>query len=325
MSYNATPAGWYPDPADPDNSIRYWDGEVWTESTAPAQNDTPGSDGPTADQQAQGAGYQWAPAPGSETGPPWSADDAQYSQPGPTDHFGGQQDDDYASAPRAGGDDAGARWRTADEPRPESRSLKPASGRAGPLTKLLAAVDGLHVGRRARSALVGVAVVVVLLVGIGSALGGAPASTKWFAGGLPKTWTTATEVKYCQYQDVKAAWAVGGDPVFGTVRPAVSLSEYNQVAPATLSGTSLLTWAVSACGFSRLTNPAKLANGAPAVTANFSAPDSRAPGVPVHEFVLAAFYDNHIYMAVFETDAAQYQAELPAVKAALGSFDGQIP
>lgn len=30
-----TPAGWYPDPQEPSN-LRYWDGQAWTESTAPA-------------------------------------------------------------------------------------------------------------------------------------------------------------------------------------------------------------------------------------------------------------------------------------------------
>ena len=32
---NNTPANWYPDPTDP-ALLRYWDGETWTEHTAPA-------------------------------------------------------------------------------------------------------------------------------------------------------------------------------------------------------------------------------------------------------------------------------------------------
>jgi uncharacterized protein YbjQ (UPF0145 family) len=29
------PAGWYPDPTDPERSVRWWDGAVWTDRTQP--------------------------------------------------------------------------------------------------------------------------------------------------------------------------------------------------------------------------------------------------------------------------------------------------
>jgi hypothetical protein len=36
----ATPAGWYPNPADA-SQLRYWDGKHWTEHRTPARPPTP--------------------------------------------------------------------------------------------------------------------------------------------------------------------------------------------------------------------------------------------------------------------------------------------
>ncbi|MFL6107958.1 MAG: DUF2510 domain-containing protein [Marmoricola sp.] len=49
-----TPAGWYPDPQDP-SQVRYWDGQAWSETTAPA--------GPVAPSEPA------APAAPSDTSP----------------------------------------------------------------------------------------------------------------------------------------------------------------------------------------------------------------------------------------------------------------
>ncbi|HTY73782.1 MAG TPA: heavy metal-binding domain-containing protein [Actinomycetes bacterium] len=32
---NPLPAGWYPDPGDPDRTVRWWDGAAWTDRTQP--------------------------------------------------------------------------------------------------------------------------------------------------------------------------------------------------------------------------------------------------------------------------------------------------
>jgi len=56
------PAGWYSDPAAPDTSRRYWDGQEWTDSYAPAASD---SYAPAAsDSYAPAASDSYAPAAG---------------------------------------------------------------------------------------------------------------------------------------------------------------------------------------------------------------------------------------------------------------------
>ena len=51
----STPANWYPDPQDP-SLQRYWDGNAWTEHTAPAASAKPPSEGGAATQEGAG-GY----------------------------------------------------------------------------------------------------------------------------------------------------------------------------------------------------------------------------------------------------------------------------
>lgn len=36
MSDTGVPPGWHPDPADPTGSVRWWDGNQWTEMTQPS-------------------------------------------------------------------------------------------------------------------------------------------------------------------------------------------------------------------------------------------------------------------------------------------------
>ena len=50
----STPADWYPDPQDP-SLQRYWDGNAWTEHTAPAAPGQPAEGG--ASPQGAGGGY----------------------------------------------------------------------------------------------------------------------------------------------------------------------------------------------------------------------------------------------------------------------------
>lgn len=70
-----TPADWYPDPQDP-NSLRYWDGNNWTEHRAPAvaPSAPPASAPPAADPPS-------AARPATETEPPA----AQVPEPEPDD------------------------------------------------------------------------------------------------------------------------------------------------------------------------------------------------------------------------------------------------
>lgn len=55
----ATPAGWYPDPQDA-TRLRWWDGQAWSESTAPAAPaapETPAAPAPDAAPDSSGPGY----------------------------------------------------------------------------------------------------------------------------------------------------------------------------------------------------------------------------------------------------------------------------
>jgi hypothetical protein len=55
---STTPAGWYP---QPDGTQRYWDGEKWTEHTAPGQGGAAGANGPasTTDGTQDRANRPW--------------------------------------------------------------------------------------------------------------------------------------------------------------------------------------------------------------------------------------------------------------------------
>lgn len=61
-----TPAGWYPDPQNP-AQLRYWDGQAWSESTAPAAPAAPSAPATPVDPAAgQGyGGYPTYPSYGS--------------------------------------------------------------------------------------------------------------------------------------------------------------------------------------------------------------------------------------------------------------------
>lgn len=63
----ATPAGWYPDQADP-SAVRYWDGAQWTEHTQPAAgyvgSDTPGTAGAPAAVLVPAPKKPWYKRPG---------------------------------------------------------------------------------------------------------------------------------------------------------------------------------------------------------------------------------------------------------------------
>lgn len=66
-----TPAGWYPDPYAP-GQMRYWDGQVWTQQTAPGQPDA---------QQAQDTGAPVYAQQGYEGGAPaYAQDQSGYAQ-----------------------------------------------------------------------------------------------------------------------------------------------------------------------------------------------------------------------------------------------------
>jgi hypothetical protein len=47
---NDPPAGWYPDPRDPDLA-RYWDGKAWTEFVGPRKGRPPASPPPVAESE----------------------------------------------------------------------------------------------------------------------------------------------------------------------------------------------------------------------------------------------------------------------------------
>ena len=45
------PAGWYPDPNDPENLTRYWDGRRWTEFTGPRSQAPPAEPPPLGEPE----------------------------------------------------------------------------------------------------------------------------------------------------------------------------------------------------------------------------------------------------------------------------------
>jgi hypothetical protein len=61
---NLPPAGWHPDPENPNGAMRWWDGAKWTSHVHPVQAVPPAWGGPGNGGPAWGGGPTWTGRPG---------------------------------------------------------------------------------------------------------------------------------------------------------------------------------------------------------------------------------------------------------------------
>ena len=69
MSTNLPPAGWHPDPENPNGAVRWWDGTQWTSNVHPV-SPTPAGGPPAAWNPGSGPGMPYGGYP-PQGGPAW--------------------------------------------------------------------------------------------------------------------------------------------------------------------------------------------------------------------------------------------------------------
>lgn len=297
MSNTSNPApGWYPDPAAPTWSLRYWDGAQWTDKTTPRPRDPgagPGGPGSLADELEpdgqEGAAPSW-PATGQVGA------DENAGPPGAGPHWPG-----VSSPPPA----PGPPTTTVEAPQNESRpSWRRRRGRPGLVVVALSFV---------------VALLVYFVFPTGP---GKNPGTTWFRGGVPGWDDVALKGWSATDGELLQAWVVPG-PEFGPDHPFLAVARLNGAFPPDESATSVLQneqAVLSQNSAVRDVRIVALNDGAPGLVWTNSDRLSMAPKVPLTDYSLFALKGPYLYGVFFETTSAAFSAEQATVRTVMLNF-----
>lgn len=314
--------GWYPDPAGPTWSLRYWDGTQWTDKTTPR---------PTSPAPGDGAAPTQA-----VPGPEGAVQAPQRSEP--------QQSEPQRSEPQQS-------ERPYDEPRYDEPQYRADLGATSAMTAYPEGAeqapvfpDGPHPGpnwavrrrfgrRPPRAVLVVLGSILVPLavygvaVGVYSLVHAAPRhdrGTAWFAGGVPG-WDNVSLSGWSDTDgQLLQAWLVPG-PQFGPDHPFLAVARISGSLPHGQSASVVLQAERVALEGSASVNDLHLVDlndGAPGLLWSNSDHLAAAPTIPLTDYSLFALRGRYLYGVFFETTTAAFPAERSEVQPVMLSFRG---
>jgi hypothetical protein len=146
----------------------------------------------------------------------------------------------------------------------------------------------------------------------------------WFTGGVPSDWVPTQVGDVPSTIRLVAGWRTPG-PTYGKDAPFVMVSQLGTRGPTL--GTAQWLTNVARVLSSQGWQPrhVTLSDGAPALTASEPGGGGVAPGAPgvtMSLYVLYAKHANVLCFVAFQTDAADYQSEEPAVATVFNNFVG---
>ena len=306
--------GWYPDPADPENSLRLWDGESWTGKTSPRPGQSTGSvparafgqsvAAPTATTTASTTATMSSPEAAQQT-PAWP----QAASPQSSATYGPPAYD-------ASGYDASAYGRPGyDAPKypypvpPYNPTSKPTASLINRILVVAAIVVGVLF-----TAGILLAVAIPTFITVKDAASG----NAWFNGGVPG-WPTvnATGMNFSGGAVVEA-WEVQGAK-FGGPGPYLNVVRLSRQVPAGETARQYLSNVaeqLEASGEDADLNV--LTNGSPA--AEWTNTDGFAVGTS--DYYLYAKDGSRLYMVYLEASTQDFPKALSIAKPVMFNFKG---
>ena len=278
--------GWYPDPAAPTWSLRYWDGSQWTDKTTPRPKEDSPEAGEAAGQPLL-AGEEGGPAPTFPDGP----------APGSSASSAA-----WGAMPSTGAGWPQPSWGESSSPAP------PPPPRRGPRRAGLVTLVSLLA-----------ALVVYFAIPTGP---GRDPGTKWFKGGVPG-WDNVS-LNGWSNSDGKLlqAWLVPG-PEFGPDHPFLAVARvsgslpHGQSAAVVLQAERVALEGTASVSDLHLVD---LNDGAPGLLWSNADRLAAAPALPLTDYSLFALKGRYLYGVFFETTTAAFHTERSEVQPVMLNF-----